>query len=125
MSDLDVTQYGFEDHEFLKPVEIDGVLYCHYFTSGAMGRPAASAAVVLRETQQSATQGHVQHTDIAMHRKTQQTALFAGTFYSHDEDYLGHQGNNQRRQIVVKHEVEEGRYDLMFVSLKYLEKAYS
>lgn len=125
INDLGVKDYGFEVAPFLKPVEIDGVLYCHYFASGVMGRPASSAAVVLRETQQSATQGHVQHTDIAMHRKTQQIALFAGTFYSHQEEYLGHQGNNQRRQIVVKHEVEDGRYDLMFVSLKFLEKSYS
>lgn len=125
MSDIDVAQYGFKGIPFLKPIEVDGILYCHYFTSGVMGRPASSAAVVLREMQQSATQGHVQHTDIAMHKKTQQIGLFAGTFYSHDEDYLGHQGNCQRRQIVVKHEVEAGRYDPMFVSLKFLQKAYS
>ena len=125
LDDLDVKQYGFEDHPFLKPVEIDGIEYCHYFTSGVMGRPASSAAVILRERQRSATQGHVQYTDIAMHKKTQQIALMAGTFYSHDEDYLGYQGNSQKRHIVVKHEVEEGRYDLMFVSLRFLEKAYS
>jgi hypothetical protein len=69
--------------------------------------------------------GHVQYTDVAMHKKTQQIGLFCGTCYTHDEDYLGHQGNVQRRQIVVKHEVEDGRYDPMFVSLKFLEKAYS
>lgn len=124
IDDLGIRDYGWEFVPFLKPIEIDGILYCHYFTSGVMGRPASSAAVVLRETQQSATQGHVQHTDIAIHKKTQQTALFAGTFYSHNEEYLGHQGNNQRRQIVIKHEVEDGRYDPMFVSLRFLQKAY-
>lgn len=125
IDDLGYKDYGWEVHDFLKVVEIDGIQYAHYFTSGVMGRPASSAAVVLRERQQSATMGHVQHTDIAMHKKTQQIALFCGTCYLHDEVYLGQQGNNQRRQIVVKHEVEEGRYDPMFVSLKYLEKAYS
>lgn len=125
IDDLGIKDYGWEFHPFLKVVEIDGIEYSHYFTSGVMGRPASSAAVVLRERQKSATMGHVQHTDIAMHKRTQQIALFCGTCYLHDEDYLGHQGNNQRRQIVVKHEVEEGRYDPMFVSLKFLEKAYS
>ncbi len=125
IEDLGYKDYGWEVHDFLKVVEIDGIQYAHYFTSGVMGRPASSAAVVLRERQQSATMGHVQHTDIAMHKKTQQIALFCGTCYLHDEGYLGQQGNTQRRQIVVKHEVEEGRYDPMFVSLKYLEKAYS
>jgi hypothetical protein len=124
--DLGLHDYGWEVHDFLKPVEIDGIEYCHYFTSGVMGRPASSAAAMLRTRQKSCTMGHVQHTDIAMHQKTQQIALFAGTCYQHDEAYLGYQGNCQRRQIVIKHEVDgEGRYDPMFVSLKFLEKAYS
>ena len=125
LDDLNLKRHGWETHEFLKVVKIDGIEYCHYFTSGVMGRPAASAAVVLRERQCSATQGHVQHTDIAMHKKTQKIALFCGTCYTHDEDYLGPQGNNQRRQIIVKHEVEDGCYDPMFVSLAFLKKAYA
>jgi hypothetical protein len=125
LDDLGIRDYGWEVHDFLKVVEIDGIEYSHYFTSGVMGRPASSAAAMLRERQKSCTMGHVQYTDVAMHKKTQQIGLFCGTCYTHDEDYLGHQGNVQRRQIVVKHEVEDGRYDPMFVSLKFLEKAYS
>jgi calcineurin-like phosphoesterase family protein len=125
MEDMGLKDYGWEVIPFLKPIEIDGVRYCHYFTSGVMGRPTSSAATLLREQQQSATMGHVQHSDLAMHRKTQQRALFCGTFYSHHEEYLGWQGNDQRRQIIIKHEVSEGRYDLMEVSLKFLSKAYS
>lgn len=124
--DLGLHEYGWEIHDFLKPVLIDGIEYCHYFTSGVMGRPVSSAATLLRERQRSCTQGHVQHTDIAIHKKTQQIAMFSGTFYQHDEAYLGYQGNAQRRQIVIKHEVDgEGHYDPMFVSLKFLENAYS
>jgi len=125
IGDLGIKEYGWELHDFLKPVTIDGVEYAHYFTSGVMGRPASSAAAMLRERQRSCTMGHVQHTDIAMHKKTQQIGLFCGTCYLHDENYLGYQGNSQRRQIVMKHEVQEGRYDPMFVSLNFLEKAYS
>jgi hypothetical protein len=125
LDSLNLREWGWEVHDFLKVVRIDGIEYCHYFTSGVMGRPASSAAVVLRERQCSATQGHVQHTDIAMHKKTQKIALFCGTCYTHDEDYLGPQGNNQRRQIIVKHEVDDGCYDPMFVSLAFLKKAYA
>ena len=125
VADLGIKDYGWEMHDFLKVVAVDGVEYAHYFTSGVMGRPASSAAAMLRERQRSCTMGHVQHTDIAMHKKTQQIGLFCGTCYLHDENYLGYQGNSQRRQIVMKHEVEEGRYDPMFVSLNFLEKAYS
>lgn len=124
-ADLGLHEYGWEVHDFLKVVTIDGVQYSHYFTSGAMGKPVSSAAALLRERQGSATMGHVQYTDMAMHKKTNNIGLFCGTCYLHDEQYLGAQGNDQRRQIIVKHEVENGRYDPMFVSLKFLEKAYS
>jgi len=123
--DLQYEDWGWEVHEFLKVVKIDGIEYCHYFTSGVMGRPVSSAAALLRERQCSATMGHIQHTDIAMHKKTQNIALFCGTAYTHDEDYLGPQGNSQRRQIIVKHEVSDGKYDPMFVSLAFLKKAYA
>jgi len=123
-NDLQFADWGWEVYPFLEVVQVDGIEYCHYFTSGVMGRPVSSAAAMLRERQRSCTQGHVQFTDMAIHRKTQNIGLFAGICYLHNEKYLGPQGNDTRRQIVVKHEVSEGRYDPMFVSLKFLEKAY-
>jgi hypothetical protein len=123
--DLDFEKCGWEVHPFLEVVKIDGVEYSHYFISGNMGRPVVSAAALLRARNGSATMGHVQHCDVAIHKQTQHTALFAGICYTHDEDYLGPQGNNTRRQIIMKHEVEDGRYDPMFVSLRYLEKRYA
>jgi hypothetical protein len=62
--------------------------------------------------------------DVAYHPQTQQIGLMCGTCYLHDEDYLGPQGNNAPRQIILKHEVENGRYDLMAVSLRFLQKRY-
>ena len=125
LDDLDIPSFGWKLHDFLKVVKIDGIEYAHYFTSGVMGRPVSSAAALLRERQGSATMGHVQYTDHAIHKKTQRRAMFCGTCYLHEENYLGAQGNSQRRQIIMKHEVEDGRYDLMEVSLKFLEKAYA
>jgi hypothetical protein len=125
IDDLRYKDFGFEVHPFLKVVKIDGVEYAHYMTSGTKGMACASAAVQLRTRQCSSTVGHVQHTDMAIHPKTQQIAMFSGTCYLHDEKFLGQQDNCQRRQIIVKHEVEEGRYDPSFISLRFLEKAYS
>ena len=123
--DLELREMGWEVHDFLKPIEIDGVLYCHYFVSGAMGRPVSSAAAMLREYQQSCTMGHNQNYDVAVHKKTLNRALFAGCFYSHEESYLTPQGQGHKRHIVMKHEVDDGRYDLMEVSMNFLGKAYS
>jgi hypothetical protein len=125
MGDLGYEDSGWQVHDFLKVLTVDGVEYAHYFTSGNMGRPVTSAAALLRERQNSAIMGHVQHTDMAFHKKTQNIAMFAGICYLHDEKYLGPQGNNTRRQIVMLHEVEDGKFDPMFVSLRFLSKRYS
>lgn len=125
IADLGISERGWQMKDFLEVVKIDGIEYSHYFTSGAMGRPVSSAAALLRERQCSATQGHVQYSDCALHKKTLNRALFCGTFYQHDEAYLGLQGNGQKRHIILKHEVEDGQYDLMEVSLNFLRKRYS
>jgi hypothetical protein len=125
LHDLAYDVFGWTVHPFLKPVTVDGVQYAHYFTSGAMGRPVSSAAALLRVRGGSAVMGHVQQTDVAFHPKTQQIAIFAGTAYLHDEIYLGFQGNVQRRQIIMLHEVNEGRFDPMFISLDFLRRKYA
>lgn len=124
-NDLAFQDWGWKVHPFLEVVTIDGVEYSHYFTSGVKGQPVSSAAALLRERQNSATMGHVQYTDVAVHKKTQNIALFCGICYLHNEKYLSPQDNGTRRQIIVKHEVENGHYDPMFVSLRFLEKSYS
>jgi hypothetical protein len=125
MGDLGYADNGWTVHDFLEILKLDGVEYSHYFTSGNMGRPVTSAAALLRERQCSAVMGHVQHTDMAFHKKTQNIAMFAGICYLHDEKYLGPQGNQTRRQVVMLHEVEDGKFDPMFVSLRFLQKRYS
>jgi hypothetical protein len=125
LEDLNFANRGWECHDFLKVVIVDGIQYSHYFISGSMGRPVSSASALLKARSGSATMGHVQRMDVAYHPQTQQIGLFAGTSYLHDEDYLGPQGNNAPRQIIMKHEVSDGRYDLMAVSLNFLKKRYS
>lgn len=125
LEDLDFERRGWETHNFLEVVTIDGIEYSHYFISGAMGRPVSSAAALLKARGSSATMGHVQRMDVSYHPQTQQIGLFAGVCYTHNEDYLGPQGNSCPRQILLKHEVDEGRYDLMAVSLRFLKKRYS
>jgi hypothetical protein len=50
--------------------------------------------------------------------------LVWGSCYLHDEDYRGFQANGERRGIAVKHEVHDGMYDLMEVSLDFLCRKY-
>lgn len=124
IKDLRYEEFGWEVYPFLKVVKSDGIEFSHYFTSGSMGRPVASAQALLRERMGSAVMGHTQITDVAFHKKTQHVAMFVGCCYLHDEDYLTPQGNSSRRQVVMLHEVKNGFFDPMFVSLGFLARKY-
>lgn len=125
LDDLGYREAGWRVHPFLEVATIDGVEFSHYFTTGVMGRPCSSAAAMLRQRHRSCVMGHVQKVDIAVHPNTQQIALMSGICYLHDEPYLGPQGQATKRGIWVLHEVHEGRFDLMSVSLGFLRRRYS
>jgi hypothetical protein len=121
--------FGWEVHDFLEPVTIDGVVYAHYFANPMTGRPygGQSMDARLKTVGYSFTMGHQQGLHVGMRALTngdRHRAIVAGSCYIHDEDYLGPQGNNCWRGILVCHGVEKGNYDLMEVSLDYLARRY-
>lgn len=125
--DLSYEMFGWEVFPFLEVVVIDGVAFSHYFTSGVLGRPATSAAAQLNKKHMSCVAGHQQGLQIATgHRAdgARLTSIIAGSCYEHNEDYMGPQGNKHWRGFLVLHEVHEGQFDLMPVSLEYLHKKY-
>lgn len=125
--DLLLEQYGFECIPFLQPVVIDGVAYCHYFTSGVMGRPVSSPALMLSKKHMSCVMGHVQDRGIAYARRAdgkRMTGLFGGICYMHDEAYLTPQTNGSWAGIWMFNEVEDGAFDELPVSLSYLKGRY-
>ena len=112
---------------FLQPIVIDGIAYCHYFTSGVMGRPVTCAKLLLQKKFMSCIMGHVQDRDIAYARKADGsniTGLFAGIFYSHDEEYLNPQTNGSWSGIWMLNEVDNGSFDELPVSMNYLRRKY-
>ncbi len=124
--DLNYEKY-WQVYDFLEVDVVDGVAYSHYFTSGALGRPCSSAAAMLSKKHQSCIAGHQQGLQIAMgHRADGSpiTSIIAGSCYEHDEDYMGPQGNKHWRGILMLHEVKDGAFDVMPVSLKYLKSKY-
>lgn len=127
IEDLKYEEFGWETYPFLQPVVIDGVAYCHYFVTGVAGRPCSSAALQLTKKHMSCIAGHQQGLQIATgHRAdgTRLTSVIAGSCYEHDEDYMGPQGNKHWRGVLVLHEVRDGEFDLMPVSLTYLKAKY-
>jgi hypothetical protein len=128
LSHLSLDMDGWEFHDFLEPVQIDGISYCHYFPSGQLGRPCVSARAQLTRYHQSCVAGHQQGRDIAYGKRADGktiTGIIAGSFYQHKEAYLSPFTNQHWRGIYVFHEVDDGQFDEMPVSLNYLKKRYS
>lgn len=120
-------EYGFDARPFLEPLWLDGVAYAHYWYNPNSGRPIGGGIDNrLNKLKHSFSQGHEQTLLWGKHYIAGRPAigLVAGSFYLHDEDYKGPQGNAHWRGVVMKHEVQEGDYDPMMVSLKFLCERY-
>jgi len=127
VSDLKYESFGWEVYPFLDVVVVDGVAYSHYFTSGVMGRPCSTAQAMLNKKHMSCFAGHQQGRQIAYARRadgTEITGIIAGSCYEHDEDYLNLQSNAHWRGVYMLHEVKDGSFDEMAVSLNYLKRTY-
>lgn len=116
--------YPFNVHDFLEVVEIEGVLFSHYFYNPLSGRPyGGSAEYRLNKIKRSFVQGHEQTFRTAEEYLSDGSVikgLIAGACYLHDEPYKGYQGNNHYRGVIMMHGVENGNYDLEQVSVKRL-----
>lgn len=122
LNNLGYEDWGWKVHPFLDVVVVDGVAYSHYFTSGLLGRPVSSASACLTKKHMSCVQGHQQGLQIATGYRADGSmiqAIIAGSCYEHDEDYMGPQGNKHWRGAVMLHDVHDGEFDVMPISLSY------
>jgi hypothetical protein len=131
MDDLRYKEFGWEVHDFLNVVSIDGVAYSHYFLNpnSASPRPVAGQAnTKLNNLKTTFVQGHTQTLQYGVSYDAIGTpihGIVAGAFYMHDEDYLGPQQNRQHwRGVVMLEDVVDGDYDPSFVRLESLLKHY-
>ena len=120
---------GWQPVEFLKPIDIGGIWFCHYFYNQLSGRPyGGTASNKLRNVGFSFVMGHVQGLDMAtrsLANGATQWGIVAGSCYRHTESYKGPQANDHWRGVIMLHEVDGGNCNPMVVSLDYLQKRYS
>jgi len=122
---------GVHTYDFLEIVELDGICYSHYFVnpsslmSNAIG---GSIENKLKNLGHSFTMGHQQTKqtgEIYTCTGQRRRGLVCGRFYQDYHEYLGPQKNAQSWSgIMMKHEINNGDYDLMEVSMEYLLKEY-
>lgn len=123
----DLESPGWEVHDFLQIVDLDGIWYSHYFYNPMTGHPfSGTVDNRLRQVGHSFTMGHQQTLLYGLRYvgNRSQHGLIAGSCYLHDEDYKGPQGNHHWRGVIVCFEVRDGSYCPMFVSLDYLCRRY-
>jgi hypothetical protein len=112
-------------------IEIDGIIYAHYAISGVMGRPISGehpAYSLLTKQFQSVTVGHLHVLDYCTRTDMlgkRMHGLISGVYMDYDADWAGHEICKMwNRGVVIKKNVENGDYDLEWVSLARLKKEY-
>ena len=129
VKELNIEQYGWEVHEFLKPVNIEGINFVHYLANPMTGRPySGSAAGMLKTVGASFVMGHKQVLDVAIRTTLEgknQIGIISGSYYEHHEDYKGWQGGNAHfRGITMLYEAKDGFALPSFISLDFLRERY-
>lgn len=126
--DLGYSDFGWNVHDFLSVITLQGISFSHYFATGAMGRPSSTANAQLNRQHTSCIAGHQQGLQIATGKRADGallTSIIAGSCYLHDEDYLGTQGNNHWRGALMLHGCENGQFDLNLLPMRYLQAKYA
>lgn len=128
IDDLKYKEFGWQVHPFLEVIQIEGIAFSHYFASGAMARPASTAAAQLNKQHMSCIAGHQQGISIATGKRADGallTSIIAGSFYLHDEGYMGAQGNRHWRGAMMLHADGDGSFDLNLLPMRYLKEKYN
>lgn len=132
IEDLKYEDFGWELHPFLDVVNISGVNFSHYFTSGVMGRPIGGehhAHSLITKQLSSCVQGHSHLRDFA-ERTTSEgrkiLGLVVGCYLEEDqyEDYAGPANKMWWKGLVMMHDVNNGEFEPEFINIKQIKAKY-
>lgn len=127
--DLQSKAYGWEEYPFLEKVNVHGVNYTHYATSGIMNRPIGGehhAYSLLMKEHVSTTVGHSHLKDFAIRKAGNKfiQGLVVGVYQDYQADYAGPANDLWHKGVAICRGVEDGMYDLEFVSTKRMKEIY-
>ena len=123
------TYYEYE-HKSPALATLDGVLYGHYISSGAYGKALASkhhGYALVEKTACSTTVGHSHGFSYYYKgdaRPRPLHGLVAGCFKGAKSTWAGQSNDEWRYGVVIKRCIEDGDYDMTWVSLKQLRQEY-
>lgn len=129
------TKHWFDDyHEYSNSapalVNYDGIIYGHYVASGNYGSALSTkhhGYSLVEKLACSATVGHSHKFNYyhkADARPVPLNGLVVGCFKGKEETWAGQANQEWRKGIAVKRYVENGNYDLQWISMDALRKEY-
>lgn len=131
LKDLQSKEYGWEEIPFLQPLELEGITFQHYFTSGVLGRPIGGenhAKSLITKQLKSCVQGHSHCFDYARRtdaRGNKIHGLVVGVFQDYHSDYAGPSNKLWDRGVAILDNVSNGDFDIRWISLDRIKAAYS
>ena len=127
--DIGYTDSPWEVIPFLEPIDIQGIDFVHYVTSGLMGRPVGGthpAWSIVKKRNKSTVVGHSHVTDYKIDRTPGRSlmGLACGSYVDYEAAYAGPANNMWSRGIAILDDAEDGLFDFQWISMSRLKKEY-
>lgn len=131
--------YQFDDyyHEVIRydgqlpgVVEVEGILFAHFFPTGISGRPLSGerpAHMLIGKNGVSCVAFHSHTLDFATRRTIQgrtMNGLVCGCYQDYINDWAGSVGRLWRAGVGILWNAEDGNYDFQWVSIEALKRQY-
>lgn len=111
-------------------ITVDGVTYAHFFISGVMGRALGGehpAYTLLAKQFLSCTAAHSHTFDYCVRADANGhpvMGLVAGCFLDYNAEWAGERNRLWTRGVAICRDVEDGAYDLQWISMAALKQEY-
>lgn len=108
----------------------DGILFAHFFPTGVSGRPLGGispARMMAQKNKVSCVAGHIHTFDYFTERNIDEktiSCLLAGCYQDYTNDWAGPIGRFWKPGVAILRNVEDGDFDLQWVSLASLAREY-
>lgn len=128
--DCKFDDYWDEVHPFLSPVDVAGVDFLHYATSGVMNRPVGGthpAWTIIKKRNKSTVVGHSHVLDYKVDKTPGRSlmGLAVGNYIEDDLNYAGPANEMWSRGISILDNAEDGLFDFSWISMNRIKKTYA
>jgi hypothetical protein len=134
IEDLQYEEFGWDYIPYRTPVNVQGFTFCHYFSSGVMGRPIGGempALSILRKQFCSCISGHLHLFDVAHRTRPDGSRIwgfFAGCFMAEEQwETYAHQANKLWwKGLILLKGCENGDFDeIETITIQELKRRYA